>query len=233
MCAKRSIEELLATEEPAWPMVQQWIQAAHNSVEVLPADEAAGREALLEAQVTLRSPMGAVVYHTGGILVDHGWLRLLGCGHPKLPRTMPEWNRGRSTDAAGTSLGFWLVADDAVGGFYALNGGAFGPGSGEVFYFGPDALHWEPMNGMNYSQFIVWSLSEALARFYSAMRWPGWEAEVSSLGGDRALSFYPFLWNKEGKDVAKCSRKPGPVEEVYSLNVVEFPKQLHALSKKS
>ena len=71
MSAKRSIEELLTTEEPAWPMVQQWIQAAHNSVEVLPADEAAGREALLEAQVTLRSPMGAVVYHTGGILVDH------------------------------------------------------------------------------------------------------------------------------------------------------------------
>jgi hypothetical protein len=214
-------------------MVQQWIQAAHNSVEVLPADETTRDEALLETQVTLRSPMGAVVYHTGGMLIDQGWLRLLGSGHPRLPRTMQEWNRGRSTDSAGASLGFWLIADDVVGGFFALNGGAVGPGNGQVFYFAPDTLQWEPMNGMNYSQFLVWAFSEGLARFYAHLRWPGWEGEVSALGGDRAMSFYPFLWTKEGKDVAKCSRRACPVEEVYSANILEFPKQLQSLSEKS
>lgn len=202
-------------------------------MEVLPADETRRDEALLETQVTLRSPMGAVVYHTGGMLIDRGWLRFLGSGHPKLPRSMQEWNRGRSTDAEGVSLGFWLIADDAIGGFFALNGGAFGPGNGQVFYFAPDALQWEAMNGMNYSQFLVWAFSDGLARFYEHLRWPGWEAEVSALGGDRALSFYPFLWTGEGQDVAKCSRRACPAEEIYSANVLEFPKQLRSLAEKS
>ena len=233
MCARRTLEELLATEEPAWPVVQEWIQAAHNSVEVLPADESQRSEALLETQVTLRSPTGAVVYHTGGMLIDRGWLRILGSGHPKLPRPMHEWNRGRSSDTAGKSLGFWLIADDVVGGFFALNGGAFGPGGGEVFYFAPDTLQWEPMNGMNYSQFLVWVFSEAFARFYAHLRWPGWESEDSSVRGDQAFSIYPYLWTKEGKDVAKCSRRPCPIEEIYAANVLEFPRQLQSLSDKS
>jgi len=225
MCA-RSIEELVATEDPAWPMVQQWIQAAHNSVEVLPADDSRREEALLKTQVSLRSPMGAIVYHTGGILVDHAWLRLLGSGHPKLSRSMPDWNRGRSSNEEGKSLGFWLIADDVVGGFFALNGGAFDGATGEVFYFAPDTLRWEALKDIGYSEFIAWSLSPRLSRFYESLRWPGWESEVGSLSPNQALSFYPPLWTKEGKDASKCSRKPCPVNEIFSLNVVEFPRQL-------
>ncbi len=86
---------------------------------------------------------------------------------------------------------------------------------------------------MGYTEFLNWSFNSNLDKFYESVRWPGWEAELSQLGGDRALSFYPFLWTKEGKDIAKCSRKPCPVEEVYSLNVVEFPKQLQSVSEKS
>lgn len=47
-----------------------------------------GETALLATQVTTRSPMGAVVYHTGGILVDHGWIRILGAGECKLMITI-------------------------------------------------------------------------------------------------------------------------------------------------
>ena len=225
MCA-RTIEELIAVDEPVWPEVQQWIQAAHNSVEVLPANDSRRDEALLKTQVSLGSSMGAVVYHTGGILVDHGWLRLLGSGHPKLPRSMPDWNHGRSTNEAGKSLGFWLIADDIVGGFFALNGGAFDGATGEVFYFAPDTLRWEPLNDIGYSDFVAWSLSPKLGKFYESLRWPGWKSEVGALSGDQALSFYPFLWTKEGKDVPRCSRKPCPVDEIFSLNVVEFSRQL-------
>ena len=41
-----------------------------------------------------RSPLGAVVYETGGILVDGGWLRILGSGNARLTRTLPGWNAG-------------------------------------------------------------------------------------------------------------------------------------------
>ena len=225
MCS-RSIEELVATEEPAWPQVQQWIQAASNSVEVLPPDGSQREEALLKTQVSLSSSMGAIVYHTGGILIDHGWLRLLGSGHPKLPRSMPDWNRGRSTNDAGRSLGFWLIADDVVGGFFALDGGAFGGATGEVSYFAPDTLRWEQLNDLGYSDFVAWSMSPKLGQFYESLRWPGWHSEVGALSADQAFSFYPPLWTKEGRDLARSSRKPCPVNEVFSLNVVEFPRQL-------
>jgi hypothetical protein len=228
MLGKRSLQDLITVEEPAWPMVQCWIQARSNSVEVLPADEAAGRNALTESQVTLRSPMGAVVYHTGGLLVDSSWLRLLGSGHSKIQRSMPDWNRGRSTTPAGGALGSWLIADDVIGGFYALNGGACGPGAGQVFYFAPDLLRWEPMNGMNYSKFLVWSFGSGVSQFYESLRWAVWESEVSSIKGDQALSFYPFLWTKEGKEQGKCSRRACPIAEIYSLNVKEFSKQLQS-----
>jgi hypothetical protein len=38
--------------------------------------------------------MGAIVYHTGGLLIDHGWLRILGGGgHPRTQRSLMSWNR--------------------------------------------------------------------------------------------------------------------------------------------
>lgn len=228
MTQRRSVQELLSVGDPSWPTVQNWIAGAGNSVEVLPADEMAGRRALEESQVTLGSPMGAIVYYTGGLLVDRSWLRILGSGHTKLPRSMPEWNRRRSTTSEGSPLRYWLIADDVVGGFYALNGGAFGSGPGHVFYFGPDSLRWESLNGMGYSQFLIWSFSPELGIFYKSMRWAGWESEIQSLRGDQALLFYPFLWTKEGKDPRNCSRKPCPIDEVFSLNVLELPAQLES-----
>jgi hypothetical protein len=226
MSPQRPLQELLEATEPAWPAVQRWIAEAKNSVEVLPAEEAQRIQFLVETQVTTRSPMGAVIYHTGGLLIDQGWLRVLGSGHAKLPRSMPAWNRGRSTTPEGQPLGFLLIADDVVGGFFALDGGALGAGKGEVFYFAPATLRWEPMNGMKYSQFLPWSFNSNLADFYKSMRWPGWEREVAALNGEQALSIYPFLCTKEGKNIANCSRKACAVSEVYSLNVIELPKQL-------
>ena len=106
MTERRSLRDLLAVDDPAWPLVQSWIREATNPLEVLLVDERQRGQALEDTQVTIRSPMGAVVYETGGLLVDHGWLRLLGSGHPRLPRSMPVWNRVRA------STGFWLIGDD-------------------------------------------------------------------------------------------------------------------------
>src|SRR4051812_31746432 len=112
----RSVNELINLDDPGFPLVRGWVEAAVRPVEILPPS-VARVDALVETQVTTRSPMGAVVYETGGILVDGGWLRILGSGHPRLGRTLPAWNLGRGA-------GFYLVADDAIGGFFAINGGA-------------------------------------------------------------------------------------------------------------
>ena len=91
----RSLDELINKEDPGWPLVKQWIDLAKNKVEILPKDSTNAEEALYKTQVTTRAPMGAIVYETGGLLVDNGWIRILGSGSVKLNRTLPDWNKGR------------------------------------------------------------------------------------------------------------------------------------------
>lgn len=149
----RPLSELLNVDEPAWPLVQQWISEAKNDIGVLPPPADSGHELEL-AQVTVRSPMGAIVYHTGGLFIDHGWLRILGGGHPRLPRTLMGWNSGRTVQNSGEQSGFLLIADDVLGGFFAINGGALGPDVRNIYYFAPDALRWESLE-RGYTGFLT------------------------------------------------------------------------------
>lgn len=205
----RTLYELIDDNEPAWPLVEQWISEARIRVEVLPTLVARGEAALVATQVTTRSPMGAIAYHSAGLFLDFGWLRLLGAGgHSRFQRSLPAWNEGRSD-------GFYLIADDAVGGTFALNGGALGEDRGNVYYYAPDSLRWEPCS-FGYSEFLTWAMSDKLDMFYASLRWPGWQLEVSQLSGDESLSIYPFLFT-EGPPLGDRSRRTVPVAEQYAL----------------
>jgi hypothetical protein len=226
MYTPRPLSELMATDDPAWPLVQQWISEAKNEVEVLAPSPGAG--AALEAiQVTLRSPMGTITYHTGGLLIDGGWIRILGSGHPRLARTISSWNLGMSVVLAGEPPPFLLIADDVLGGFFALNGGGLGPSPGHVYYHAPDTLRWESLD-RGYSDFLLFCLAGDLNQFYDPYRWQGWREDVKQISGNQSLSIYPPLWTKEGKDIERASRRAIPVKEVYELNVLEFPRQLES-----
>lgn len=213
----RPVEELIKTQDPGWPLVQQWIAAAKNKVEVLPCDTAKARAALYKTQVTTRSPMGSIVYSTGGIMVDDGWIRILGSGSPRLTRTLPDWNAGKVPSAGGPPQ-FYLVADDAIGGFFAINGGGLGKDPGKVYYLAPDGLDWEPLD-LTYSEFLQFCFSNDLDKFYSGLRWKDWRKEVAAISGDQAFNFFPPLFSKEGKKIDKDVRKPVPVEEQYSYTM--------------
>lgn len=213
----RPVEDLINTKEPGWPPVQEWVAAAKNKVEVLPCDTARAKAALYKTQISTRSPMGAIVYSTGGILVDDGWIRILGSGSGKLPRSLPEWNEGKSHGEGGKTL-FYLIADDVIGGFFAINGGGLGKDNGKVYYLAPDTLEWEAM-GWTYSEFLLYCFSADLDKFYSGYRWKGWRKELDSISGDQTYNFFPPLFTKEGKDLTKSSRKPVPVAEQYSYTL--------------
>jgi hypothetical protein len=211
----RTLEELIHNEDPALPLVAEWVRLAVRPVEVLPPSPARG-DALVRTQVTTRSPMGAIVYETGGLVIDQGWLRVLGSGHERLTRTLPGWNEGRSH-------GFFLIADDAVGGFFAINGGALGRDVQNLHYFAPDSLEWEPLQ-MGYSAFLQWACAGKLDLFYEWIRWPGWEVDAAKLHGDWCYSFYPPLFSEEGRG-GSGQRDDAPVQEVWSLQM-EFRRQL-------
>lgn len=214
----KPVEQLINREEPGWTLVQEWLAQASNPVEVLPApDDATRNQALFETQVTTRSPMGAVVYESGGILVDSGWLRILGAGHPRLPRSLPGWNQGRSFQQAGEQLPFLLIGDDVAGGFFAIDGGGLGQAPGKVCYHAPDTLAWES-TGRGYSDFLAWCFSGDLAKYYESFRWPEWREEIGALAGDQVLSIYPFL-SCAGPAVAERSRRPCSIAEIYRLHI--------------
>lgn len=221
----KTVQELINTTEPGWNLVREWINAGTNHIEILPKDQSRAEQALYQTQVTTRSPMGAIIYETGGLLVDHGWIRVLGSGHAKLDRSLPGWNDGKSYTHSGETPTFLLIADDVLGGFYALNNGGLAQNEGiaSVFYFAPDTLEWENME-ISYSDFITFCCSGDIAGFYGDFRWDGWQEDVARISGNQGMSFVPFLFTKEGSDIEKVSKKPVPIEELWSLQM-ELKKQ--------
>jgi hypothetical protein len=216
----RGYRELLS-EDPAWPELEVAARAS-GRVTILPRHADAARACLEKLQVTTRSTLGALAHETGGMLVDHGWLRLFGCGHERLRRALGQWNETLGIPLAD----FLLVADDVVGGAFAINGGALGATLGNIYYFAPDALAWEDMELGN-SAFVQWALKGDLAAFYEGMRWSGWQTDIDHVGGDQTLSLYPPPWTKEGKDLSKVSRRAVPAHEVWGLQQ-DFARQLQS-----
>jgi hypothetical protein len=212
----KTLNELVNPDDPGIALIREWISSADNPTEILTPSESRN-EVLLELQVTTRSTLGALAYDTGGVVVDHGWLRFLGSGHAKLNRTLSAWNRGRGD-------GLYLVADDAVGGFFAINGGALGEDIQNVYYWSPDQLEWESL-GIGLTDFFRWSLTSRLADFYEDLRWATWQTDVIDLAADQCFSFYPPLWTKEGS-INRSNRRAIPATEAYDVKM-EIVRQLH------
>lgn len=214
----RSVEELINKEDPGWFFVKEWIDSAKNKVEILEVDSIKAEKSLYEIQVTTRSPMGSIVYMTGGIVIDNGWIRILGAGGSEIKRSLPDWNMGKSINEYGQPAPFLLIADDAVGGFFMLNGGQFGNDIGKVYYFSPDNLEYEALD-LTYTEFLLFCFNYDLNEFYEGLRWKGWEKDIENLNGDEVFNFYPYLWTKEGSNIEKTSKKVIPIEEQFQLNL--------------
>ncbi|MGB4812607.1 MAG: DUF2625 domain-containing protein [Methylophilaceae bacterium] len=204
----RTLEELINKNDTALKLINEWANASESQYEILPASDQSGK-VLYSLQISTRSTMGAVAYETGGILIEHGWLRILGSGHPKLTRNLIDWNENRTS-------GYLLIADDAVGGFFAINSGGFGEDIGNIYYWAPDSLLWEPLD-IGYSDFLNWAFSENLANFYSDLRWPSWVLDIKTISADQCFNFVPFLWTKEGS-IESSSRRAVSIFEQFSLN---------------
>ncbi|AUQ24840.1 DUF2625 domain-containing protein [Dickeya zeae] len=209
----RELTELIDQQRSGWLIVEQWLTDAANNYKVLPCNPTLAKSELHQLQVTTSSPLGAVLFETGGIIVDSGWLRILGSGHSMLPRTLASWTRSVTTDR---TFQAFLIADDVSGGFFALNGGEFGKDHGTVYYFAPDTLEWESLD-TNYSGFLHWTLNGDLDLFYRSVRWTGWREETSSMNCDAVYSFYPFLWTEPQLSIAQRSRTTVPVDEHWSF----------------
>jgi hypothetical protein len=209
-----SLEQLLERDDPAWPVVQSWIREARNHVRVLPTTPKQGAATLKAVQVTTRSPLGAIAYHTGGLSIDGGWLRIFGGG---AKGDLRRWNGQGSSPRAPALDRAFTIATDVLGGLFAMDGGGLGPGRGGVFYFAPDALAWEDL-GCGYSGFLEFALQSNLDSFYEGYRWPGWQSEIAEMTFDVGISWAPPLFTKEGKDHTRVSRRPVPMVQLIAFH---------------
>lgn len=194
----RSLDELINRDEPGIVVVREWAgRADGNNAVLLDPDRALADASLLRLQVTTRSLLGAIVYETGGILVDDGLLRLFGSG---TQRSLLSVNRATELLGDDTDAGVLLVADDVLGGLYAINGGGFGPEKvGEVFHLAADDFEWMPL-GLGHSDFVHWCLLGDLKTFYGALTSLDAFRRRPRPAITHVYSFYPFLWSKEAKE---------------------------------
>jgi len=194
--------------DPAWPDVLNWIKASTHGVEILPPDKTRREEIRRIVGVSLESALGAVIHETGGLMVDQGWLRILGSGSEGIPRI------------ARPDRKWILVADDVVGGFFALH-----PPNGEVHYLAPDTAQWEGL-GIGYSAWFRWSMTEKLGQFYQDYRGSDWATRVRSLEPHQAFHLHPPPW-AAGEPFPARNWRNVPVDELYRLalqTMAELPK---------
>lgn len=221
----RSARELIEAPEPAWPVVREALLGGPVQVEILPVSPQEGSACLYRLQVTARSWLGALALRTGGVLVDHGWVRVLGGGMAS--RGLPSLADANELPADPQEVrappSALLVGFDVLGGQFAVNGpdpaGVGRPGrSGQLCYFAPDSLSWEPMD-MGHSGWLSWLVSGALEKFYEGFRWPGWQEEVGDLALNQGISVVPFLWSQEAHaDIAGTTRAAVPMAELFFLH---------------
>ncbi len=205
----------LVDPDPAWPLVRSWVEAAGDRVVVLPCVPEDGERTLLALQVSTQSTMGSLALHSGGMLVDHGWLRLLGAGHPRILGNLRDWNHLGAESLPGLERvpGALVVAHDALGGIFVLNGGGLEGPLGNVNYLAPDAAEWEDTD-LGHSAFVHWALDGHLSGFYGDDRWPGFEEDVSVLQPHQAFMHSPPLWAPS--DGGRRRRTVAPMRDVLA-----------------
>jgi len=198
----------------AWEEVTAATASSPYPVTFLPPNPDRARQCLTTLEVTTRSWLGAVVANTGGILVDHGWLRVLGSGHGDLPDVL--WKADPHSR--------WLtVAVDVLGGHYAWFQAA-PDRTPTIHYFGPDVLEWQDLE-RGYGDWLYGVLSGVLTEFYDTLRWPGWEAEVAGLALSQGITTFPPPSTREGKYLATVARAPVPMAELIDFHH-DFARQL-------
>ncbi len=217
----RELKELINKDEDAIKLIMAWKNAAKNKIQILANDSLRSNEALFNTQVSTLSPMGAIVFHTGGILIDNGWIRIYGSGSEKLNRNLPNWNKGKTFQNFGDKPGYLIIADDAVGGFFLLNGGDLGNDLGKIYYLSPDNNEYEQLD-LTYTEFINFCFSGNIDVLYRDLRWKNWEDDFKKLSANEAFIFYPYLWTKEGRDINKVEKNKASMEEIYTLRTQQL-----------
>ncbi len=194
----RSIAERIAKDD-AIVELRELVAESEFEVEVLPSSN--GRDELLSLQISTHSDIGAIVYHTGGIIFEGGWLRVWGSGHPRVPHQIVATNEQINSPGI-------LIAHDAIGGVFCWN---HQPRT--IHYFAPDTMEWEDLE-IGYSAWLRAFLNGSYQGFYQDAQFEGWRERIHELSPEQVWSAYPPLFiSSDQRDY-----RPIPCRESWNLS---------------
>ncbi len=210
-------DELVSVDHKKWDRLIFISERSKNKVEVLAKDSSRSSMALVQSQLSTSTLLGSMIYNCGGILIDDGWIRILGSGCSRLTRSVPEWNAGKINATRNDEAFYLLVADDVMGGLFAIKSSSKEEleTTGQVFYYGPNGLTWQN-TGLSYSAFIDFCFGGNLKDFYDDFRWKGWQEDVKKMDCNTVISCYPMLWTREGLQL-KANRKLLAIQTQWNM----------------
>ena len=197
-----------------WEELNKMFNDSNKNIKLNRSKTNDGQNTLGMLKITSKSVLGSILFNTSRITVDN-WIRVLGAENQE-NRGILSYNKINENGVANAIDKMLIVADDVVGGVFALNAGKFSDGIGDVWYFAPDILQWESLE-LKYSEFISWIAMGNIDEFYSSLRWNKWKDDVSNLTFDEAILVYPFLWSNEVQ-IETADKKIVPAEELLNIN---------------
>lgn len=188
-------------DDSLWPKVCRLADA--YGAQILPPDPATADSVLLDAALS------EVVTRSGGLLIDSGWLRVLGSGGADLI-DITAANQG----ALGVEPYGVLVGYDVLGGQFSLaaESARMKP---TMHYYQPDEARWLDLM-IGYAEWLMLMLDGSTTEFYADLRWPGWREDTKNCPLDRGYALDPPPWSSRGRDVSTVSRQLEPIADLVA-----------------
>lgn len=207
-----------------WNEVLEMFNDSNKQIYVYKGTETVGKVEIDNMGIDINSVLGAIVLYTAGICIDN-WIRVVGqkCNEHN---GISEYNSEQMNEDCTTIKGMLIVAQDIVGGIFAINISKFSESKKKVWYFAPDTIAWECLD-MNYAEFIAWVAKGNTDEFYNSMKWKNWEEDCKNISFDKAYLIYPFLWSAEC-DLNTAAKSVVPFMELMGINL-DYAKKLSSL----
>lgn len=186
--------------------------------QVIKSNEITSNQIVQQLELPHNYLLTSVIKNLGLLYLDNNWIRLYGSGNKE---TNTPSILDKNKDNPYSRL--LIVADDIVGGLFALNMGYSETNVGNIFYFAPDTMEWEDLD-LDYTNFVYWLLLGDTTTFYLDVRWNNWQQTISTLTINEAISIYPPLFT-DGEDLNNRSKQIVPSVELCGVYYV-YHKQL-------
>ena len=181
------------------------IKSSTKKVKLLPVDNAVKERIGEKYEMNPNSLLGMLLENTGGIVIDN-WIRIYGAGE------IDFISRNKVFPLDNVA-----IAEDILGGLFVFLE------NNNIGYFAPDCLELEDMK-IHFNQFLYWCLHGDTDTFYVDYRWENWQSDISNLGCNEGVAFYPFLWAK-AESLESRQRKIVPIDEIIRFEF-DFLKQM-------